>query len=372
MQVVIANENSEDRTRNRLDVSGLGMTCLAPDCVNFADLKFRLSQTPPVELVVVFVSPNNLAAGLDAIRAVRGFSIPVVAAGSSSDPQLIIQTTRLGAEFADAAKFVSDLEDVLERFRAAGTVALRRGHCVVVTAAGSGAGVTTVATNLAFAWGAKYANKVALAELSAGTPELALNLDLALAHTIADLCRDVDRLDAAMLDRAMSPAVAGVRVLASKQETLEAPVLSPATMRKVVVLLRTLFDRVTLDVGSGAAPAALEAMRLSEAVVVVSRIEVPSLRLTRKYINQLLDAGIPQNKLKLAMNRYGQSGQLDWKKAEAALPFPPDVWIPDDPGNVNSALNKGQAVAQYAGRSGVAKNITKLAQALDVHTNQRP
>src|SRR5260370_36853211 len=99
MQVVLAAGAGGDQSRNRLDVSGLGLSCSASDCISYADLKVRLSQKPRAELVLVFLSPAAPADGLNAIRTARNFSLPVVAVGPSVDAQVIIQATRLGAQF---------------------------------------------------------------------------------------------------------------------------------------------------------------------------------------------------------------------------------------------------------------------------------
>jgi pilus assembly protein CpaE len=168
-----------------------------------------------------------------------------------------------------------------------------------------------------------------------------------------------------MIDRAMAAEKNGVRVLASKPETLSGPTLEAGVMRKIVTLLRSAYSYTALDLGFGVAPAALEAMRLSEAVVVVSRIDVPGIRLTRNYLNTLVEAGIPKNRLQVVMNRYGQNGQMQWKKAEAALPMPAAIWVPDDPRAVNHALNDGQPVVQNSRSSSMARRFAELAAILN-------
>jgi pilus assembly protein CpaE len=365
MQVVLANESPEERTRNRIEVAGLGLTCEASDCVSYADLSVRLSRQPQAELVLVVLAPNHLHAGLDAVRLARSYNVPVVAVGPSSDPQLILHATRLGAEYADRAQLSKDLAEVMEGLRHSGRLPFGQAECVSITSALPGSGVTTLATNLAYAWGASYPGKVVLAELAPVTPELSLNLDLKVTHTVDELVRDADRLDTHMLEQAMSAECFGVRVLASRPDTLSPPALNPTVTRKIVTLLRSLFEHATLDLGYGLGPAALEAMRLSETVVVVSKIDIPSLRLTRGYMQALAQAGVDKAKLRLVMNRYGQTGQLAWRKAEEAMPVPALLWIPDDPGSVNAALNAGQPVVQAARRSPLARRVGELATLLN-------
>src|SRR5438477_12137418 len=81
-----------------------------------------------------------------------------------------------------------------------GTGDYRRGPIIAGTAAQPGSGVTTVATGIAF--GLAGAGSVLLAALGATTPELALDLDLTPQHSLGDLIRVSDRMDASMIRHA--------------------------------------------------------------------------------------------------------------------------------------------------------------------------
>ena len=69
--------------------------------------------------------------------------------------------------YLDQTRARAELEAALPRLRRTARPA-RPGRAFAVTAAGPGVGVTTVATNLAFALAAAHRNGVALAELGAG------------------------------------------------------------------------------------------------------------------------------------------------------------------------------------------------------------
>jgi pilus assembly protein CpaE len=236
---------------------------------------------------------------------------------------------------------------------------------VAVISAHPGAGVTTLATNLAFALADKYPGRVALAELGAGVPELALDLDLRPGHTAEELVSDWERMDSRMLRQTLAEHPGGVQILACAPEALAPVMLPQQAMRRTIVLLRSLFDHTILDLGYSLSASALEAMSLAEAVVVVVRLDIPSLRLGRRFLRQLAERGVPERKLQLAGNRYGQRGQLGWKNIEKALGASVLVWLPDDSAAVNEALNNGKPLVHTARRAKITRRIAQLAEHLN-------
>jgi Flp pilus assembly CpaE family ATPase len=109
----------------------------------------------------------------------------------------------------------------------------------------------------------------------------------------------------------------------------------------------------------------MEAVKVAEAVLLVVRLDVPALRLSRKLIRHLRDQGVPEASIRPVANRYGQKRQVAYKKAEEALGTTFATWIPDDPGAVNHALNYGQPLVQTARRAGITKRFSLLAQQLN-------
>jgi pilus assembly protein CpaE len=361
MRVVLAGENVGQRDQLRQSLLSLGLECTARDCVKLSDLAVRLTQQP-ADLVMVAVTPGE-AGALAAIESARKYSAaPVLAVGPVTDQEHQNLVRDHGArEYVGLTAFREGVSAALERLRVEGAVNPRRGLLLVVTAATAGSGVTTVATGLAFALAAKHPQQVALAELGTDVPEIALHLDLEPQHSVADLLRNAARMDRSMVRQAMVAHPAGLQVLAYKPQTLAALPVEPALMRSLIVLLRTLFDCTVLDLGHAAVPGSVEAMSLADEVVVVTRMEVPSLRLTRQYLRQLVERGLSPEKLRVVVNRYGQRRQIGSARVEETLELPPAGWIPDDPATVNQALNDGKPLIQVASRASVTRRLDQLA-----------
>src|SRR5262249_62097167 len=148
-----------------------------------------------------------------------------------------------------------------------------------------GGAVTPVAGRSAFLWADKHRDRVVLAGLGREAADLALSLDLNPRHTIVDVAggNNLDRLDATFVKRCLTPHAAGVQVLAYKPETLSGETLDPRAVRKAVLLMKSTFSAAVLDLGHLMGDEHFEAMKVCDSIVVVVRLDVPSLRQARPF-----------------------------------------------------------------------------------------
>jgi pilus assembly protein CpaE len=291
---------------------------------------------------------------------------PVVAVGSNLDPQNLLQLIRSGArEYIHVDRFRDEFPEAVDRLQQAGAVKPHLGRTFAVLAPVPGTGVTTIASGLAFALASKQPNQVVLAELTPGVPELALDLDLKPRYGVDALLADWERLDASMLRQAVVEHEAGVHVLAYPPETLDPANVPPAGMRQTVLLLRGLYEFVVLDMGHTLNPSCLEALRLADGVLVVVRLDVPSLRLARRFLKRLHEQNVPPDKVFLVANRYGQRKQVAWQAAEKTLGGKVRIWVPDDIATINYALNQGQPLVRAARRASITRRLDELAKQLN-------
>jgi pilus assembly protein CpaE len=368
MRVVLASETANEREQLRPQLLGAGLECGADDCVTFAELEARLAHAA-AEVVVVHIGDEPALALPIVQKTAARVTAPILAIGPTNNAQFVIQVLRGGArEYLDESKLREELSVALEKLRQAGLVKYKVGCTLAVTAVCPGSGVTTVASNLAFALADHAPKQVVLAELATDVPTLALALDLKPRHSIGELARDWDRTDATMLQQTLVEHAGGVQVLAHTPETLAAAPLSPPAMRHLTLLLRTLYDWTVLDLGHSSHAAALEAMLLAETVIVVTRLDIPSLRLTRRYLKDLIERGVRKERLRPVANFYGQRKQIAWKQAQETIGMPVAVWLPDDAASVNQALNQGQPLLRIARGAKISKRIQELAQQLAART----
>jgi len=365
MRVVVAQEQTANSEPFRQLLLGMGLECTAGDCVALSDIAVRLAQNP-ADLVLIHVG-SQPAAAVDAVRQAMPLTrAPIMVAGPAADPGQILLYLQAGArEFLDEAHLQEQLENALEKLRLSSQVQQGQGTVIGVVSATAGSGVTTVAANLAFVRAQQFPNQVALLELGRGTADLALALDLKPRHTIADVHRDHDRLDARLLRQSMLEHPGGVQILTNKPGALTVEPLPARTVRKSMILLRTIYKVSVIDLGHDLDEEHYEALRLCDAVAVVVRLDVPALKHARRLVQELEKRGVPKGRIQLVANRYGQKGQVGWKDAEEAVGSKFAGWITDDPGRVNGALNKGQPVVKASSYSAVTRRFHKLAEQLN-------
>ncbi len=365
MRVVVAQDQPGGSEAIRQLLLGMGLECAAGDCVSHADLPVRLAQNP-ADLILVRAA-GEPAATVAAIRqALPLTKAPIMVMGPAADAAQILLYLQGGArEFLDEARFQENLENALEKLRLSGEARQGQGVVVGVVSATPGSGVTTVATNLAFAQAAAHPNQVALLEMGRGAADLALALDLKPRHTVADVHQEHDRLDARLLRQSMLEHPGGVQILAQKVGALSVDPLPPPTVRKSVILLRTIYAASVLDLGHDLGEEHYEALRLCDVVLVVVRLDVPALKHARRLVQELEKRGVPRGRIQLVANRYGQRGQVPWKSAEEAVGGRFAGWIVDDPGRVNAALNQGQPVVRASSYSGITRRFFKLSDQLN-------
>ncbi|HZZ81921.1 MAG TPA: hypothetical protein VFE62_25705 [Gemmataceae bacterium] len=364
MQAILACEKQEQRDPYRQILINCGVDCGADDAVTYAQLSARINRGG-AELLVAVLGKNPV----EALRLVdqihQKSPLPILMMGPGDDAQLILQAMKAGArDYVDVAQPRESLTKSLEKLRKTGAIRFQRGQSIVVTGAIPGSGVTTVASGLAFALGAKYPKQVVLAELGVPVPELALDLDLQPRYSVSQMLQDWNRADASTVRQAALEHARGVYILADAVSGRGVAAAEEAdACRQMLLLLRTLYNHAVYDIGHAAqTELAQQAIRLADRVVMVVRLDVPGVRMARAMLNRLTDIGVQPAQLTLVANRYGQRKQIGWRKAEEALGATVAVWLPEDPGTVNQALNYGIPLTEASGWSKFGRRLHELAK----------
>ncbi|MCS6865238.1 MAG: hypothetical protein RMJ56_16435 [Gemmataceae bacterium] len=364
MRVMFAGDRAFDRDEGRRAALRAGLECTATDCVPLADIRLRLAREPEPHIIVVDLGEHPETTGPLVRASLEQVKQPVFAVVHGR-PASALDAAALGVRAVWEPPAIREgLLAAADLLRKTGRVPDTRGRVVVVAAAHPGAGVTTIATGLAFAFAHARRGTVALVELTNATPEVALNLDLRPTYCFGDLIRESDRADVSMLRHAAVPHTGGVAVLAYSPETLAPQEVTPGLARDFHILLRSAFAWSVIDAGSGIDPGTIGLLAEADTNVIVTRLDPASLRLTRRYLVTLAEREVPVDSVLVVANRYNQSGLVNWKKAEEALRTKVSLWLPDEPAAVNAALRTGQPLAVAAPRCGVHRQLKQLTATL--------
>ncbi|MFL5328174.1 MAG: CpaE family protein [Gemmataceae bacterium] len=357
MRLVIASDSAEERRAYRQAALDAGLACEADDCVSVAALPKRL-QRGGVDAALASV-------GLDESKILgavhRAGAVPLYAVCDSADDRLVPTMLRAGARgYVRRSAVAKDLGNVASDLEA-GTCPVSRGQLIAVVGGQHGVGVTTIATNLAFAAASRAPGQVALVQIVDGGGDLALHLGIQPEYPLGELAAGWSRLSLASLDRFLLKYSKGPSILAEQSAGASAVQWSAVALRHLLVHLRSRFAYVVADFGLAMDAARVDALRTADAVNVVLRLDVPTLEKTRQYVGALAGHGVFGEKLTGIVNFHGQSEEWPWTKARAALGLSIGGWIPDDSESVNAARNARKPLVLTARNKPIAASFERLA-----------
>jgi pilus assembly protein CpaE len=254
---------------------------------------------------------------------------------------------------------------VLQRLCQTGALKQDHGTLIAVLAPTAGSGGTTVASNLAGSLAKNKLWSVGLVDLSHWPGDLALLLNLEPRHTIQDVCQSWQKLDVVGLKSSLVSHATGVNLLSNGLSQTRNESLCPLAIRRILVLSRVTFDFTVLALDHRIGPEELEAMRLSDTVVLVVRPDVPAVRRAKWAKDKAVEGGVSPERLRLVINRWGQRGQLRLDHIETSLKMKAIQLIPDDPARVNTAINEGKLLQELAARATITRRFAALATALN-------
>jgi pilus assembly protein CpaE len=366
MRAVIVHAPGRDKLPElRQALLGAGVDCLPEDCVPWDNLEVRLAQNDKVDLLVLQTgvgAPNDWEVKLgDARRFTHAPALAVGPAGTEEEQR----ARQAGVSvYVNEANLPHDLDQALERFTAASANGNQRGRVWSVYAPAPGSGGTTVAANLAGALARLHPREVALLELARQFGDLALLLGVTPEYSVEELCRRWQRLDMMSLRHSAVGHESGVNLLVHSVDPLREDAVNWESVRRLSVLARVTFPYTVIALASRLGREKLEAMRVSDSVVLVVRPDVPSVKRAEWELNAATDAGIPREKFHLTLNPWGQKGQLKESEIERALNLKVRSRIPADPGRINNILNQGLLLQQFSRASTIAGRFRRLAESL--------
>jgi pilus assembly protein CpaE len=314
--------------------------------------------------VVIEVSGQPEAAW-EALREVQEtLAVRVLAIGPSTNAQLILQALHEGAyKYIDIER-VDDLPVALRRVRAEPPLAVRQGKVISVLGASGGCGASTIAINLATAY-CHGEQRCALLDLNLENGELAALMRLQPSYTIADFCQNVARMDGAMFERCLVFDKTGPALLSPPQRYQDIGKVTVRGVRKAISMARSKFPYVVVDVGRTYRGEQAQALFQSEVVVLLARLDIPSVRQAGRVLSYCDDLGIARERIRLVLNRLAGKAELRERDVEATLKMPVALSISEESRNLSKALQRGVPLIIDRPRSGMARGLRELAANLN-------
>lgn len=344
------------------------------------DLERVLSERAS-EIEVVFLGPSvDQAAGLKLAEKIQRtspeISVIVVADALSSD--LLQSALRAGVRDIIPIEFTRDqitgaidrAESLSRQIRERGTSG-DDGHggaeheVVTVFSSKGGVGKSFVAANLAVMLAQRTGEDVALVDLDLQFGDLAIMLQLFPARTIYDAAQNLTHLDSDALRGYMAAHKAGVQLLAAPFEPGLAEQVPADAVQRILRMLKQQYRYVIVDTPAAFTEHVVAALDESEHVVLITSMDVPSIKNLKLALQTLDLLGLGRDRIKLMLNRADTEVGLKVNEVERTLATKVDVSVPSGR-EVPLSINRGLPLVTEAKYSPVVLAIAQLADQIGV------
>jgi pilus assembly protein CpaE len=236
------------------------------------------------------------------------------------------------------------------------------GRLISVTSASGGCGASMVSANLAVKL-AQRATTCGVVELSAGLGDLGALFNVQPRYTIADLLRNQESIDRAMLEQSVVAHPSGVKLLAAANPFDDVELSDGPAIGRILALSRSLYPWTVLDIDTRSGQN-VDVLKSSNAILLTFRFDFTALCNARRLLDGWKQLQIDSDRIVLVGNRCGQSGEVPLDQAQTLLGREVDVRIADDVLHVNVAANCGNPIVLESPKSAVSRAVSQLADRL--------
>jgi len=324
------------------------------------------------DVVIVEIPPQESRNGNGASSTIEHLArvLPdaaILVTGPTQSAQLVIQVMRAGAlDYVARPVKQEELSAALEKVaRSRPGIAVQRqiGQVISVYSAKGGAGVTTVATNLAISCAQQSSGHTVLVDLDTRQSDVATFLNLRPQYSVLDAFENIGRMDESFLKRLLTEHSTGLRVLPG-----------PAPMNRIklrreqvqagVEILRSYFEQVVLDLPHEIDNPTAAALEASDTVLFLVSQNVSALRLGTASMGALRHLGMNLKKIRLVVMRERTGEEVTLKQVREMFGIPIHSTLPSDYSTVVTAINNGEPLMTAQPRSKIAKSLRELSRTL--------
>ncbi len=237
----------------------------------------------------------------------------------------------------------------------------KSGRVIVVLSPKGGSGKTMVASNLTAALAQQVDGSVALVDLDVQFGDAAYALGLVPEHTIGQLAA-APTLDATALKVFLTRHdPSGAYVLCGAESPEEGEAVTDELACRVVELLARDVAYVVVDTPAGLDERTLSVLALATDVVLVSSLDVSSIRNLGKEIDVLERVGLLPESRHFVLNRSDARVGIEPADVEAALGMKIDTAVPSSRA-IPFSMNQGRPIVIEEPNSHAARALTAFTR----------
>ena len=301
-------------------------------------------QHPSVVTVLVATKEGAHVPVRDVVRAGASDLVPFPAAA---------QTIRAALERA------VDMAGVLHGRESSNGDGTGLGRAITITSPSGGSGKTFFATNLAYELAIKTGKRVGMIDLDFQFGEIETALRLRPKYTIHDVLQGREAGHEALkhqLREYMSRHSSGVEVLAAPHEPHQADTITSPDVTSILAIAKELYHYVIIDTPAALSEPVLAAFDVSEALVVLATLDLPSVKNLGVFLSTLDRLKIPQDGVSLILNKAERDVGLSPAEVQRLFPQSFSGILPYSK-EVSRSFNTGNPVLELSPDSDISRKL---------------
>src|SRR5512139_3764780 len=227
-----------------------------------------------------------------------------------------------------------------------------------------GSGATFLATNLGYQL-SKDDKKVLLIDLNLQYGEAVLTVhDRKATSDIADVARNLSRLDASFLSASTVQVTSTYEILAAPEDAAQSLQIKPEHLDAILNLAINQYDFVILDVSNNLDDLTIKALDRAHNIFLVVQALLPDVRNANRMMTIFRSLGYSQDKVELLVNRYMRNAEIGLDDLRESSGVNRMRTIPNGYKEVARAINQGVPLETVSKSSVVHLAIREMAESL--------
>jgi pilus assembly protein CpaE len=229
------------------------------------------------------------------------------------------------------------------------------GQVVAFWGSKGGVGTTFLAINMAGEL--SPVQRVCVVDLDFAMGDVAAFLDLQPNQGLAEIFRNIGRLDERMLAGHVSPHPSKVHVLGQPLDLEQREEPRGDLVTRTLTVVARAYQVVVLDLGASLDEASVTAATLADRLVLVFTPDVPAVKNTWRRIQFLERLGVERERIHLVANRWDRkSAAVSLEDIERNLGRKIDLTVSEDP-KVLRSVNEGRLLREFDRKAPAARDI---------------
>ena len=331
--------------------------------------------------VIVLDLGDNWQDILDTVASrVRRKRTPIIVVGSNNDTEMMRLAIRAGArDFQTRPLNYPELISSVHRLANEEYLAANESSSAklaVFLSAKGGAGASAIIASLGHALkrrdGSERA-RILLIDLDLQHGNLPIYFDQSSNSRLTQALIAKERVDTTLLDACVIPGASGVDLLASYSDQVFSPWETPqSTISNLLNLVCDRYEYVLVDIPRQIDPITFQAIEMASVVNIVMQQALSDLRYARQILYLLRDQGIPNERLRVVLNRFDKKNTMQLRDVMNAFDPVSCTTIPNDYKKMSYATDNAVPLVKKYRQAPVSKSIVSLANEIFPLSEEEP